>query len=217
MLDLHAEILNQRVVFVLFYTLFKQNLQTSHVQLNELNVCFRFENLYRNCFEVVTDLTQTLLLQFHEFLRRCDCAVRTLMRRVLNDRVVNNNRSNNRCINQFDARKTYVSRKCNQSWKCQRLCRHFFFVCYVNELFISICYQFVFSKRVRDSKTALLRRKFWSTSACQTLSYFWQNVTARIWSTQTLLRVNDFTTNNVRAFSRAICNCRSCWCRKWKY
>jgi hypothetical protein len=95
MLDLFANFFDQRVVFVLFHTLFKRDLQTSHVQLNELNVCFRFENLHRDCFEVVIDLTQTLLLQFDEFFRRCDDAVRTLMRRVSNDRIVDNNRSNN--------------------------------------------------------------------------------------------------------------------------
>jgi hypothetical protein len=95
MLDLFAKFFNQRVVFMFFHTLFKRDLQTSHVQLNELNVCFRFENLHRDYFEVVTDLTQILLLQFDEFLRRCDDAVRALMRRVSNDRVVDNNRLNN--------------------------------------------------------------------------------------------------------------------------
>ncbi len=98
-----------------FHTLFKRNLQTSHVQLNELNVCFRFENLHRDCFKIVINLTQTLLLQFDECFCRCDYAVRTFMQCVLNDRVVNNNRLNNRCINQFSVRKTYVLRKRNQS------------------------------------------------------------------------------------------------------
>jgi hypothetical protein len=98
MLDLLAEIFNQRVVFMFFHTLFKRDLQTSHVQLNELNVCFRFENLHRNCFEIGIDFMQTLLLQFDEFLRRCDCAVRAFMQRGSNNQIVDNNRSNNRRV-----------------------------------------------------------------------------------------------------------------------
>jgi hypothetical protein len=95
MLDLLVKSFDQRVVSVLLHTLSKRNLQTSHVQLNELNVCFRFENLHRDCFEAVIDLTQTLLLQFDEFLRRCDDAVRAFMRRVSDDRIVDNSQSNN--------------------------------------------------------------------------------------------------------------------------
>jgi hypothetical protein len=69
------------------------------MQLNEFHEDFDLKNLRRHCFEVVTDYSQTLMLHFNE-LRYCvNDAVRTFVRRMLNDRRIHYNEFDNRFIN----------------------------------------------------------------------------------------------------------------------
>jgi hypothetical protein len=51
-------------MFVFFHALFKEYLQTCHVQLNELHICFYLKNLHWYRFKIIIDQTQILLLQF---------------------------------------------------------------------------------------------------------------------------------------------------------
>jgi hypothetical protein len=59
------------------------------MQMNELNVRFFFQYFQRSDSKVFEDDAQSDLLYFHELCRRCADAVRSLMRRVSNETVVN--------------------------------------------------------------------------------------------------------------------------------
>jgi hypothetical protein len=64
------------------------------------------------------------------------------MRRMSNNKIVNDNRSNNRRVNQSDSRKTSFLRERDQSWKNQNLNNHFFCTflkCAFHFSLLSIC------------------------------------------------------------------------------
>ncbi len=72
-----------------------------------------------------------MLLKFVKLLRRDDL-IQTLVWRVSNDRIVNDNWSNDERVNQFDSCKARFSNERSQLWKNQRLCRHLFL--YVSQM-----------------------------------------------------------------------------------
>jgi hypothetical protein len=44
-------------MFMFLHALFKEYLQTCHVQLNQLHMCFCLENLHRDRLEIIIDQT----------------------------------------------------------------------------------------------------------------------------------------------------------------
>ncbi len=69
------------------------------------------------------------------------------MQRVSNDEIVNNDRSNNCRINQFDSWKASFSRERDQSWKNQDLCEYF--LLYASKMRIS--FQLVVNLHTQDA------------------------------------------------------------------
>ncbi len=69
------------------------------------------------------------------------------MRRMSSDEIVNDDRSNNRDVNQFDSREASFSRERNQSSKNQDLCDHF--LLYASKMRIS--FQLIVNLHTQDA------------------------------------------------------------------
>jgi hypothetical protein len=118
------------------------------MQLNKFYVDFDFENLRRHRFEVIIDHFQTLLLHLDK-LRRCiNDVIWSIMRRMLDDRCVNNNRFDYRFVNQLCFDKTRSSSEDDETRQRQRLNDHFFWMLLTWILHLSLMSICIFRTRI---------------------------------------------------------------------
>jgi predicted transcriptional regulator len=82
--------------------------------------------LRRHRFEVIADHFQTLLLHLDKLRRRVDDVIRTIMRRMSENRCVNNSKFDNRFVYQSCFDKTRLSDEDDETRQRQRLNDHLF-------------------------------------------------------------------------------------------